>query len=77
MDTNSGIGLAYVKPEGYCFMYDGPDLKPWPGYTDEFNKFFSKTYGTKWYFKPVLPILYKACRKSWDQALLTNAKGGK
>ncbi len=73
IDTLPGFGLAPIKPEGMCFSYEFPNLSWWP-YDKEFDLYFNETYGTKWYLKPIIRILRKIAKHSWDVALFENAK---
>jgi len=71
------IGLATIKAEGKSHSFDNPEIEPWVGYVDEFNKFFNEEYGQMRIPSAVKNRLKKAMRKSWDMALMVNARENK
>lgn len=73
MTNNSGFGLAQIKQEGMCSSFDHPEISPWVGYRNEFNKWF-KDENIPWYLIPFKTALMKIALSSWDYALMTNAK---
>ncbi len=70
----AGFGLAPIKQEGFCSSYENPEISPWRGYSEEFEKFFREEYVGKIRYRIILPLVRKIAFKSWQEALLINAK---
>lgn len=69
-----GFGMVGIRQEGRCSSYENPEIPPWDGCGKEFEDYFNKEYGHKWYFFLLKKALRKISHSGWDAALLMNAK---
>ena len=75
MSSVKRFGLAEIKREGMSSVYGHPEFGDWHGLMEEFDDWVhTMVPAIPWYLRPFEKSVWKLMLKTWQQALLENAK---